>query len=118
MLSAMRSLSTLAFFLCSAACVSVACSSQNDKFSGFGSDGGPNSSGGGSGSGAGSGSSGGSLIGPNGEGGTTTCALTCSPDLHDVVDCHGTVVTPCPVDQGCGPGGACVPACSAAQANK
>ena len=38
-------------------------------------------------------------------------------DLHDVIDCNGTVITACPPDQGCG-AGVCVPACTAATANK
>ncbi len=45
------------------------------------------------------------------------CAVTCSGDLHDVVDCNNKVVTACPPDQGCA-GGTCVPACDAAKANK
>jgi hypothetical protein len=45
------------------------------------------------------------------------CPLTCSGDLHDVIDCHGNVVTACPTDQGCA-AGACVAACAAASANK
>jgi hypothetical protein len=46
------------------------------------------------------------------------CDLTCSSDLHDVIDCNGTKVMTCPPDQGCGPGGTCVPACDSAKANK
>ncbi len=45
------------------------------------------------------------------------CGVTCSGDLHNVVDCNNNVVTACPPDQGCA-AGACVPACDAAKANK
>jgi IgGFc binding protein len=45
------------------------------------------------------------------------CALHCSADLHDVLDCTNKVVTMCPSDQGCG-GTSCVAACDAAKANK
>ena len=57
----------------------------------------------------------------NGDGGNNEgggCDLTCSSDLHDVIDCNGTKVTTCPPDQGCGPGGLCVPACESAKDNK
>src|SRR5678815_4776861 len=40
---------------------------------------------------------------------------TCSPDLHNILDLQGNVVSTCPPDQGCSPGG-CVPACQAAAA--
>jgi hypothetical protein len=50
-----------------------------------------------------------------GDGGA--CSLSCSSDLHDVLDCHGNVVQACPPDQGCG-GGKCVSACASADANK
>jgi hypothetical protein len=50
--------------------------------------------------------------GGSGAGGTTTttttdCPLSCSVDLHDVIDCHGNVIAECPTDQGCA-GGKCV----------
>src|SRR5271169_841692 len=48
---------------------------------------------------------------------TGNCGVTCSGDLHDVVDCNNNVVTACPPDQGCA-AGACVPACTAASLNK
>ena len=51
-----------------------------------------------------------------GEGGQ--CDLTCSSDLHTVLDCNNNVKTVCPDDQGCGAGGLCVPACTSAQQNK
>ncbi len=40
---------------------------------------------------------------------------TCSPDLHDILDLQGNVVSTCPPDQGCSTSG-CVPACQAAAA--
>lgn len=46
-----------------------------------------------------------------GDGGPS--ALSCSPDLHSVVDSNGDVVQTCPPDQGCS-AGMCVPACQAA----
>jgi hypothetical protein len=45
-------------------------------------------------------------------------ACRCSADLHAVLDCDGNVVKTCPPDQGCAPGGGCVPACDSARANK
>jgi hypothetical protein len=45
------------------------------------------------------------------------CAMHCSADLHDVLDCNNKVVTMCPPDQGCD-GTTCVAACDAAKANK
>jgi len=42
---------------------------------------------------------------------------SCSSDLHDVLDDHGTVVGMCPPDQGCS-AGKCVPACEAAAASQ
>jgi hypothetical protein len=70
--------------------------------------------------GDGSASGSGSDVGVFGGGDTGTpdgCALTCSADLHNVVDCNGNVKTACPADQGCA-AGACVPACASAVANK
>jgi hypothetical protein len=46
-----------------------------------------------------------------------SCGVTCSGDLHNVIDCDGNVVTACPSDQGCA-NGTCVPACQSANANK
>jgi len=48
---------------------------------------------------------------------TLPCPNTCSADLHQVLDCHGSVVTTCPDDMGCGANG-CEPACQAANDNK
>lgn len=45
-------------------------------------------------------------------------ACRCSADLHSVLDCDGNIVKTCPSDQGCAPGGGCVPACDSARANK
>lgn len=42
----------------------------------------------------------------------------CSGDLHNVVDCVGNVITSCPADQACAPGGICKPACDAAREQK
>ncbi len=53
-----------------------------------------------------------------GVGGGGNCALTCSADLHHVIDCTGTIVSTCPSDQGCGPDLTCIPACDAADAAK
>jgi hypothetical protein len=50
-----------------------------------------------------------------GEGGS--CA-NCSADLHNVLDCDGNVIMSCPPNEGCGPGGQCVPACDSARANQ
>jgi hypothetical protein len=55
--------------------------------------------------------------GAGGIDGSACEVLTCSADLHDVLDCNGNVVMTCPPDQGCGIGG-CVPACQAATDNK
>ncbi|MBL8744535.1 MAG: hypothetical protein JNK04_25680, partial [Myxococcales bacterium] len=52
-----------------------------------------------------------------GSGGYEGCGLTCSADLHSVVDCNGVVQTTCPPDQGCADA-TCIPACDAAIANK
>ena len=46
------------------------------------------------------------------------CAVHCSSDLHDVLDCEGTVVRTCPPDAGCGANGQCVAPCDAATANR
>ncbi len=67
-------------------------------------------------SGTGSGGSGGSLVFPVGGGGPG-CDVSCSTDLHSVIDCNGVVLEECPPDQGCGEGGVCVPACDAAAQN-
>lgn len=72
----------------------------------------------GSGSGAGSGS-GGSSTGAfsNGVGGGGPC-VTCSSDLHNVIDCDGNVLQVCAADLACSPTGTCVPACQGSAENK
>ena len=45
------------------------------------------------------------------------CDIHCSADLHNVLDCHETVIKQCPGDQGCSPDGNCVPACQSATEN-
>ena len=57
------------------------------------------------------------IFGGDGSGDGSSCAVHCSSDLHDVVDCNNNVVTACPPDQGCANGG-CVGACESANANK
>jgi hypothetical protein len=47
----------------------------------------------------------------------SSCALHCSGDLHNVLDCNGNVVLSCPASEGCANGG-CVAACQAATTNK
>ena len=43
--------------------------------------------------------------------------VSCSADLHQVVDCHGDVVLTCTPDTACGAGGTCVTPCQAAVDN-
>ena len=50
-------------------------------------------------------------------GGDSGLQRTCSPDLHDVLDSSGNVVSTCPPTQGCA-GGQCIDACQAAAAAK
>jgi hypothetical protein len=91
-----------------------ACGQQTSN--GFGNqtdDGGGGSSGGGS-SGGGDDAP---AFGGDSSGGPT-CDTHCSSDLHTVIDCNNHVVTTCPPDKGCGPGGTCVAACQSADANK
>ncbi len=70
----------------------------------------------GPGSGPGTGQGGSSGTFTTGVGGASNC-ITCSSDLHNVIDCDGNVIQTCPPDQGCAPGGACVPACTSAELN-
>jgi hypothetical protein len=51
-------------------------------------------------------------------GGGSDCPIHCSADLHQVLDCNENVVTTCPPDQGCGPGGVCIAPCDSAKENK
>jgi len=53
--------------------------------------------------------------GGGGDGGG--CTVTCSGDMHDVIDCNNQVIQQCPADQGCA-NGTCMPACQAAQTAK
>lgn len=54
----------------------------------------------------------------NGTGGNTGCDITCSPDLHQVIDCMGNVIEQCSGDQGCNAmTGSCTNACDAAVEN-
>jgi len=101
-------------------CVHAACGG-GDKSSGFNGGGGPDGSTGDDGSGSSSGGSGGSsgsILGGDASGEGGGCNLSCSSDLHNVIDCNGNVVTMCPASQGCGANAMCVPACQAATANK
>ncbi|MEJ7734102.1 MAG: hypothetical protein WKG00_33530 [Polyangiaceae bacterium] len=100
------------------ACVALlACSASPDDDSPTGATSGPSATSGNGGE-AGSGSGeGGALVGSGGAGGFGPCELSCSGDLHSVVDCNGAVVTACPDDQGCAPGGV-HPACDAAVASE
>jgi hypothetical protein len=87
-----------------------ACGGHGD---GFGPDGGTDGSNGGpDGGGVDTGCAFCGVDGSKGDGGPQT---TCSPDLHSILDLQGNVVSTCPPDQGCSPGG-CVPACQAAAA--
>ena len=91
-------------FAASAVLVAGACGSHGGS---FGNDGG--------------GVDGGGVDGPffgDSATGDGACNNSCSSDLHDVLDCKGNVVATCPADQGCGAGGACVPACQSANDNK
>ena len=59
------------------------------------------------------------FAGGNGFGGNTGCEVTCSPDLHSVIDCNGTVIEQCTGDQGCNAAtGTCTNACQAAVENE
>jgi hypothetical protein len=62
--------------------------------------------------------------GPSGRGddfgdddGGSGCAMSCSADLHSIVDCNNSVVSTCPANQGCA-NGVCVDACASAAANQ
>src|SRR5690348_1075479 len=105
----------------------VSCGSRSQLF-------GTNSSGGSAGSGAAGpgGSPASSTMGGGGAGPTTTtsmggtgatgatggtggCPLSCSADLHDVLDCQGKVVAECPPEQGCANGQCIDDGCLAAK---
>ncbi|HTR53677.1 MAG TPA: IgGFc-binding protein [Kofleriaceae bacterium] len=55
--------------------------------------------------------------GSGGSDGSADCEITCSSDLHDVVDCNGNVITTCPSDLGCA-AGSCIAPCDAASEDK
>lgn len=93
--------------------VFAACADDTTSFGGGTSSGGTGS--GASTNSGGAGGSNGAFM--QGGGGNGNCDVTCSADLHNVVDCNGNVVTACPGDQGCA-AGSCIPACDAAVANK
>ena len=87
----------------------------------------PGGSGGTSSSSSGSGGNGASTagnmntggLGFGGQGFGGSCAPTCSPDFHQVVDCHGVVLEECSGDEGCDlSAGTCTNACEAAENNK
>jgi hypothetical protein len=60
------------------------------------------------------------LVGDGTSADAPSCAVRCSPDLHEVTDCETPphVIATCPPDQGCGPNFQCIPACDSAAANK
>src|SRR5579859_7146245 len=98
------------------AAITVAGACSGSKDSRFGDNGGPDASAAQPDSGTVYGDDSGPVFG-SGDDAASSCALHCSADLHDVLDCNNTVVTQCPPDQGCG-GSGCVAACAAATANK
>ena len=54
-----------------------------------------------------------------GTGGNTTCGGSCSPDLHQVLDCNGNVIKECTGEEGCNPLTLqCTNACKAAADTK
>ncbi len=52
------------------------------------------------------------------EGGPPMCDETCSNDLKSVIDCHGTVIKSCTVDQGCSNADCIDNPCKAAEQSK
>ncbi len=90
------------------------CSASGNSHSSSGGAGGTSASGGSSGFGAAAGQGGFGALGNTGE----CTGPHCSSDLHTYVDCSGNVLNTCPDDQGCVPGGTCVPACDSAKVNK
>ncbi|UQA60668.1 IgGFc-binding protein [Polyangium aurulentum] len=99
------------------ACAPFACSASPPPSAGGegGSGGSDSSSHGGSGHGGEAGTN--LTVGSGGTGGPS-CAVHCSADLHQVLDCYGNVIQTCPADQGCGPSGTCIAPCESAQANE
>jgi len=105
LLTALALLLAVAPFACSAA--SSPGSQTTTSAAGGGAPSGPGSSGPG----------GGDPILTGVGGGGPGCDVHCSADLHDVLDCKDQLVTACPADQGCGPGGQCVAPCESAKVN-
>ncbi len=93
------------------AAVSVGCSAGTDDASG----GNGASNGNGNGNGGADGGSTGNFVGSGG--GNPSC-VTCSADLHQILDCDGNFIQECPPDTGCSPTGTCVNPCQAAAENK
>ncbi len=53
-----------------------------------------------------------------GSGGNNGCGVSCTTDLHSIIDCNGNIVTTCAGDQGCDSStGTCQNACQAADTN-
>ncbi len=52
------------------------------------------------------------------EGGPPMCDETCSNDLKNVIDCHGTILKSCPVDQACSSAACIDNPCKAAELSK
>lgn len=107
--------------LVSMVCVVLsACGATPDQPSSTGGNAGNGGAGAG-GAHAGGGGAGGGLGGDipiGGAGGGTSC-ITCSADLHSVIDCQGNVLEMCTGTQGCDISTTkCVDACSAAVSNK
>jgi hypothetical protein len=108
------------FGLLGAAVLWAGCgSSGKNGFSGFDAGGGGGEGGSSSGADSSLGGDGPNLFGDGGGDGAGDCT-TCSADLHEVLDCNNppSVITTCPASEGCGTGGQCVPACTAASANQ
>jgi hypothetical protein len=79
--------------------------------------GGNDSGGNGSGNGSGDGASSGQFIETGGGGANGDC-ITCSADLHDIIDCNGNLIQTCPDDKACSPDGTCIDPCASAGINK
>lgn len=98
----------------------IACSANGERlFNNTGGGGSSNGGQGGMGTGgkAQGGDGGDPLLTVGSTGSGSSCAIHCSADLHEVLDCNNAVVKTCPAGQGCEPGGTCVDACAAAEAN-
>jgi IgGFc binding protein len=101
------------------AAVAGACSSSSNHAFSSASGGGSAPSGGGGSTAAGLNGGGGGIFFDSGANDGPVCLLTCSPDYHSVVDCHGNVVTQCSGMNGCDQSTlSCSNACAAAVTNK